>query len=176
MRDLIRGITEADWPQLAALESEAYADLSLAEGEQLLRSRARASAGTCFVLELDGRLAGYVLALPYPRFSCPDLTRSEPAVHHTTTNLHLHDLVVGAPLRRRGLGTRLVRRLTGTARARGFETISLVAVADKEPFWRANGYRPHPAAPVPADYGRGAVYMSARVAAVPRPYPAREAV
>ncbi|MFF9771244.1 GNAT family N-acetyltransferase [Streptomyces sp. NPDC053086] len=175
MTDLIRGITEADWPRLAALESEAYADLSLAEGEELLRSRASASAGTCFVLELDGRLAGYVLALPYPRFRCPDLTRPEQAVHHTT-NLHLHDLVVGAPLRRRGLGTRLVRRLTGAARARGFTTISLVAVADKEPFWRANGYRPHPAAPVPPDYGGGAVYMTAPVAAVPHPYQAREAV
>ncbi|GAA3156642.1 GNAT family N-acetyltransferase [Streptomyces echinatus] len=175
MRDLIRGITEADWPQLVALESEAYANLSLAEGERLLRSRARASAGTCFVLDLDGRLAGYVLALPYPRFRCPDLARPEQAVHRTT-NLHLHDLVVSAPLRRRGLGTRLVRHLTGVARARGFATVSLVAVAGKEPFWRANGYHAHPAAPVPPDYGGGAVYMSARVAAVPHPYQGREAV
>ncbi|WP_251095321.1 GNAT family N-acetyltransferase [Streptomyces sp. Caat 7-52] len=175
MNDLIRGITEADWPRLAALESEAYADLCLAEGEQLLRSRARASAGTCFVLDLDGRPAGYVLALPYPRFRCPDLARPEQAVHHTT-NLHLHDLVVSAPLRRRGLGTRLVRHLTEAARARGFATVSLVAVAGKEPFWRANGYHAHPAAPVPPDYGGDAVYMSADVAAAPHPYEAREAV
>lgn len=175
MPDRIRGITEADWPRLAALENEAYADLSLAEGEELLRSRARASAGTCFVLDLDGRPAGYVLALPYPRFRCPDLSRPERTVHHTT-NLHLHDLVVSAPLRRRGLGTRLVRHLTGAARDRGFATISLVAVADKEPFWRDNGYRAHHTTPVPPDYGPAAVYMSAQVAAVPRPHPAREAV
>ncbi|MEV4339901.1 GNAT family N-acetyltransferase [Streptomyces sp. NPDC049590] len=173
MTDLIRGITEADWPALAALESEAYAELSLAEGEDLLRSRARASAGTCFVLERDGRLAGYVLALPYPRFRCPVLGSPEPAVHDSA-NLHLHDLVVSTPLRRRGLGTRLARHLTGAARARGFASLSLVAVGGKETFWRAHGYRTHPSAPVPPEYGPGAVYMSAPVTALARPH--REAV
>ncbi|MFJ4521351.1 GNAT family N-acetyltransferase [Streptomyces sp. NPDC088810] len=163
MTGLVRAITEADWPQVAALEAGAYADTSLTEGEARLRSRA--SAGTGFVLDLDGRIAGYVLALPYRRFRCPDLTRPEQVVHHAT-NLHLHDLVVSAPLRRRGLGTRLVRHLTDAARARGFATMSLVAVAGKEPFWRANGYRPHPEARVPAGYGSGAVYMSAQVAAL----------
>ncbi|POX60723.1 GNAT family N-acetyltransferase [Streptomyces sp. Ru62] len=163
MTGLIRGITEADWPEVAALEAGAYADTSLTEGEAALRSRV--SAGTGFVLDLDGRIAGYVLALPYPRFRCPDLTGPERVAHHAT-NLHLHDLVVSAPLRRRGLGTRLVRHLTDTARARGFATMSLVAVAGKEPFWRANGYRPHHEARVPAGYGSGAVYMSAQLAAL----------
>jgi GNAT superfamily N-acetyltransferase len=165
MRDLIRGITEADWPQVAALEAAAYADTTLTEGEAVLRSRA--SAGTCFVLDLDGRIAGYALALPYPRFRSPDLTRPERAVHGSA-NLHLHDLVITAPLRRRGLGTRLVQHLTDAARTRGFATMSLIALAGREPFWRANGYRPHPEAHVPAGYGSGAVYMSARLAAVRR--------
>ncbi|KUN04832.1 GNAT family acetyltransferase [Streptomyces yokosukanensis] len=163
MSDLIRGLTEADWPEVAALEAEAYADTSLTEGEAALRSRA--AAGTCFVLDRGGRLAGYVLALPYPRFRYPDLNRAEPAVHRSA-NLHLHDLVVTTPQRRSGLGTRLVHHLTDTARTRGFETMSLIAVAGKEPFWRANGYRPHHEARLPAGYGDGAVYMSARVAAV----------
>ncbi|MFI5977257.1 GNAT family N-acetyltransferase [Streptomyces sp. NPDC051452] len=171
----IRGIAETDWPRLAALETEAYADLSLTEGEELLRSRARASAGTCFVLDLDGRLAGYVLALPYPRFRCPDLSRPEQVAHHSD-NLHLHDLVVGEPLRRRGLGTRLVRHLTDVALGRGFETISLVAVAGKEPFWRANGYRAHREADLPPHYGDDAVYMSARVATAGRLLEGRRAV
>ncbi|MFF1282405.1 GNAT family N-acetyltransferase [Streptomyces sp. NPDC058299] len=171
----IRGITEADWPRLAALESEAYADLSLAEGEELLRSRARASAGTCFVLDVDGRPEAYVLALPYPPFRCPDPARPERTVHHTT-NLHLHDLVVSAPLRRRGLGTRLAHHLAHVASTRGFATMSLVALAGKEAFWQANGYHPHHAAPVPPGYGSDAVYMTAPLATAPRPHQAREAV
>ncbi|ARP72851.1 N-acetyltransferase [Streptomyces pluripotens] len=176
MKHLIRtrGIADADWPQVAALEAEAYTDPSLTEGEELLRSRARASAGTCFALDVDGQLAGYVLALPYPRFRCPDLTRPEGVVHHSV-NLHLHDLVVTAPLRRRGLGTRLVRRLTDEARARGFETMSLIAVAGRETFWRANGYRPHPGTRLPPGYGGDAVYMVAQMAAS-RPHEGRDAV
>ncbi|MGW3197734.1 GNAT family N-acetyltransferase [Streptomyces sp. NPDC001118] len=163
MRDLIRGLTEADWPQVVDLEAGAYADTSLTEGEAGLRSRA--AAGTCFVLDRDGRIAGYVLALPYPRFHYPEPARAEQTAHRSA-NLHLHDLVVTAPLRHRGLGTRLVRHLTDVARGRGFETMSLIAVAGKEPFWRANGYRPHPEARLPAGYGSGAVYMSARLVAL----------
>ncbi|MGW4437098.1 GNAT family N-acetyltransferase [Streptomyces sp. NPDC004596] len=162
MTDVIRGITEADWPQVAALEAGAYAGTPLTEGEAGLRSRA--SAGTSFVLDLDGRVAGYVLALPYPMFSYPDLTRPERTAHRSP-NLHLHDLVVGAPLRRRGLGSRLVRHLIHAAGARGYRTVSLIAVAGKEAFWRANGYRPHHEARLPAGYGGDAVYMSAPVAA-----------
>lgn len=163
MTHLIRAVTEADWPEVVALEAEAYADTALVEGEAALRSRA--SAGTCLVLDLDGRIAGYALALPYPRFRYPDLTRPE-KTPHCSSNLHLHDLVVTAPLRRRGLGSRMARHLTDVARTRGFETMSLIAVAGREPFWRANGYRPHHEARLPAGYGSGAVYMSARLAAV----------
>ncbi|MFF5023430.1 GNAT family N-acetyltransferase [Streptomyces collinus] len=160
MTDVIRGLTEADWPQVAALEAGAYADTALTEGEDALRSRAR--EGTCFVQDRDGRIAGYVLALPYPMFRYPDLTRPEAAAHRCA-NLHLHDLVVGAPLRRAGLGSALVRHLTEVAGALGFRTISLIAVAGKEPFWRANGYRAHAGVRLPAGYGADAVYMSAPV-------------
>jgi GNAT superfamily N-acetyltransferase len=156
----VRTVGEADWPAVAALEAEAYAGLGLAEGERMLRSRARASASTCFVLDLDGRVAGYVLALPYPVFRCPDLTRPEQAVHHSS-NLHLHDLVVARPLRRRGLGGRLAGQLTDTARRRGFTTMSLVAVGGKEAFWQARGYRAHHGTRPPAGYGADAVYMTA---------------
>ncbi|MGW7548386.1 GNAT family N-acetyltransferase [Streptomyces sp. NPDC054770] len=164
----IRGIGEADWPQVAVLEAEAYAGTSLIEGAAVLRSRALASADTCFVLHLDGRIAGYILALPYPKFRFPDLTRPEQAVHHSP-NLHLHDLVISEAARHRGLGTQLVSHLTDTARERGFESISLIAVGGKETFWRANGYRAHPETRVPRSYGSDAVYMSTQVAAHPSP-------
>ncbi|WP_031169138.1 GNAT family N-acetyltransferase [Streptomyces durhamensis] len=166
MTGLVRGITEADWPLVAALEAGAYAGTSLTEGEAVLRTRA--SAGTSFVLDLDGRPAGYVLALPCPMFRCPDPTRAERPRHRSfhDSNLHLHDLVVSAPLRRSGLGTRLVRHLTDAARTHGYTTMSLIALAGREPFWRAHGYRAHHRARVPAGYGSGAVYMSARLAAL----------
>ncbi|MEU5591487.1 GNAT family N-acetyltransferase [Streptomyces sp. NPDC020298] len=144
---------------MAALEAAAYADCSLSEGQDALESRGRSSPDTCFVLELGGRIAGYVLALPYPRFHCPDLTAPETTVFHSH-NLHLHDLVVAEDLRGRGLGTRLLRHLTAAARARGFQRISLVAVGGMETYWQAHGYRPHREAGPPPGYGSEAVYMS----------------
>ncbi|MFD0395096.1 GNAT family N-acetyltransferase [Streptomyces nogalater] len=172
MNDRLRGITEADWPRLAALESEAYADLSSPRGGVAALQGPR--LGRHLLRPGTRRPARRLCPRPaLPRFRCPALGRPEPAVHDTA-NLHLHDIVVSAPLRRRGLGTRLVRHLTETARAGGFATLSLVAVGDKETFWRAHGYRTHPSAPVPPEYGRGAVYMSAPVTASALPH--REAV
>ncbi|MEU6551682.1 GNAT family N-acetyltransferase [Streptomyces sp. NPDC046915] len=144
---------------MAALEAAAYADCSLSEGQDALESRGRSSPDTCFVLELGGRIAGYVLALPYPRFRYPDLTSPEDTVFRSS-NLHLHDLVVAEDLRGRGLGTRLLRRLTATAGASGFEHISLIAVGGMETYWQAHGYRPHREAGPPPGYGSDAVYMS----------------
>ncbi|WP_369192790.1 GNAT family N-acetyltransferase [Streptomyces sp. R08] len=160
----IRGIAEADWPQVAVLEAEAYADTSLTEGATVLRSRVRASADTCFVLHLNGRIAGYILALPYPKFHFPDLTRPEQTIYHSP-NLHLHDLVISEAVRHKGFGTRLVNHLTDTARERGFESMSLIAVGGKETFWRAHGYQSHRGTRIPRSYGSDAVYMSTQVTA-----------
>ncbi|MFB7494403.1 GNAT family N-acetyltransferase [Streptomyces sp. NPDC056161] len=158
----IRTVADADWPQVAALEADAYAGSSLTEGQAALESRGRISPGTCFVLDLDGRIAGYVLALPYPMFRYPDLSRPEELTFHTR-NLHLHDIVVAGPLRGRGLGLRLLRHLTEVAATRRYERISLVAIDGMEGFWRAHGYRPHPEVHVPPGYGTNAVYMSTGV-------------
>lgn len=158
----IRAVTEGDWPRIAALEAEAYAPASLSEGDRALRSRGRASPGTCFVLETGDRVAGYVLALPYPRFRYPDLTRPEERTFDSR-NLHLHDLVIADDLRGRGLGSRLLRHLTAVAGRSSYERISLIAVGGTESFWVRHGYRPDPGAELPGSYGDGAVYMSCPV-------------
>ncbi|MEU3979326.1 GNAT family N-acetyltransferase [Streptomyces sp. NPDC026672] len=159
-----RAVADTDWPDVAALEALAYAGTSLTEGRAALESRGRISPGTCFVLDLGGRIGGYVLALPYPMFHHPDLGRPEEVTFHSR-NLHLHDIVVAPPLRGRGLGRRLLDRVTTAAGARGYEHISLVAVDGMEGFWRAHGYRTHHDVEVPPGYGENAVYMSTGVRA-----------
>ncbi|MFC3571873.1 GNAT family N-acetyltransferase [Streptomyces yaanensis] len=158
----IRNISDADWPGVAALEAGVYTDSSLSEGQTALESRGRASPTTCFVLEFGDRIAGYVLALPYPMFRFPDLTRPEVVVFQSR-NLHLHDLVIAESLRGRGLGRRLLRHLTSTARAAEYERMSLIAVGGMETFWAANGYRAHREVRLPLSYGSTAVYMSTTV-------------
>ncbi|MDQ0771819.1 GNAT superfamily N-acetyltransferase [Streptomyces aurantiacus] len=154
-----RPIRDSDWPDVAALEADAYAGSSLAEGRAVLESRGRAAPATCFVLDLDGRVAGYVLALPYPMFQYPDLARAErPAV--PSRNLHLHDMVVARDQRGRGRGSGLLSHLTRTAGTAGYDHISLVAVEGKATFWASRGFLAHQGVAVPPDYGDNAVYMS----------------
>ncbi|MEU8263440.1 GNAT family N-acetyltransferase [Micromonospora sp. NPDC048999] len=160
----LRSIRPGDWPGITALETEAYGGIGLSESRAVLESRARVSPSTSFVLEVGGRVGGYLLALPYPRFQFPDPARAEEAAHHSS-NLHLHDIVVGGSLRGRGWARRMVRHLTNAARSSRFDRISLVAVGGTTGFWSAHGFRPQPGVAVPAGYGPGAVYMSRSITA-----------
>ncbi|MEJ1197437.1 MULTISPECIES: GNAT family N-acetyltransferase [unclassified Streptomyces] len=166
----VRRIADRDWDAVVALERDAYSGLGLSEGRAALQSRAAASPGTCFVVDVGPRTAGYVLALPYPLHRYPDLERAEEtATAFPPGNLHLHDIVVAPGLRRRGLARHLLHHLTGTARTRGDERISLVAVGGTERFWSARGFVPQPGVVAAGDYGADAVYMSRPVPAAPLP-------
>ncbi|PWI44900.1 GNAT family N-acetyltransferase [Streptomyces sp. ICBB 8177] len=155
----MRHVRGDDWDAIVALESAAYTPLGLSEGRAALESRVRASPATCFVLDLAERLAGYLLALPYPMFRYPDLTRAE-SVEFRTGNLHLHDLVVAEDLRGSGLAKTLLSALFASARSHGFASVSLVAVGGSAPFWASQGFTEHPGVVPPDGYGPGARYMS----------------
>ncbi|MFG3282990.1 GNAT family N-acetyltransferase [Streptomyces sp. NPDC048111] len=162
---LVRPLAERDWDAIVALEARAYAADGLSEGREALKSRYH--QGTCFVLDdAEGRLGGYLLALPYPPFASPDLSRAERAeqgAEHSARNLHAHDLVIAEHLRGRGLGPRLLTHLLHTAEELAYERISLVAVRGAHVLWAELGYRAHPEVELPSSYGANAVYMSMEV-------------
>ncbi|GAX58092.1 GNAT family N-acetyltransferase [Streptomyces olivochromogenes] len=159
----IRRFREEDWDEVVELEERAYAASGLSEGREALRSRHRASPSTCFVLEHAGGFGGYLLALPYPLFRCPDLSLAEDgAVQESNrgSNLHTHDLVIAERARGRGLARRMQRHLEETGRAAHHRTLSLVAVRGSEVLWSRLGYRARPEVGLPASYGAEAVYMA----------------
>ncbi len=163
----IRRIAAGDWPDITVLERGAYRRLGLSEGRAALEAKVSASPTTCFALDLTGRLAGYLLALPYPESAYPDLRGAEAGPALPSRNLHLHDIVVAEDLRHQGLARLLLTHLTATARHQGYERISLVAVGGSETFWSARGFTAGPV--TPAGYGPTAVYMSRAVPAGPAP-------
>ncbi|MFE4513649.1 GNAT family N-acetyltransferase [Kitasatospora sp. NPDC056783] len=170
----IRLLREEDWDGVVALEERAYAASGLSEGREALRSRHAASPDTCFVLEHEGGVGGYLLALPYPLFACPDLSRGEDrdGTGERPTNMHAHDVVIAEELRGRGLSHRLLRHLEETARTAGYRTASLVAVRGSHVLWTALGYRARPEIDLPESYGTRAVYMAMPLDPVPvRPLP-----
>ncbi|MFB6887687.1 GNAT family N-acetyltransferase [Kitasatospora sp. NPDC056327] len=156
---LIRRLTEDDWDAVVELEHDAYAADGLSEGREALQSRAVASPETCFVLEEDGRVRGYLLSLPYPPLRCPDLARAEDAAFESD-NLHVHDLVIAEDLRGRKVALEFMRYFRSRAEEMGFEQISMVAVRGADILLRIIGYRSHREVAVPESYGRRAVYMS----------------
>ena len=155
----IRHIAEGDWDGIAALEARTYGELGLSEGRAALESRAQASPATCFVLDFEERITGYVLSLPYPLFQYPDLHEPERDAF-ASRNLHLHDLVIDPGGRGRGLAGRLVRHLTAVAQAAGYERISLIAVGGSDPFWSGQGFEAHREVELGDSYGPKAMYMS----------------
>ncbi|MEU5089840.1 GNAT family N-acetyltransferase [Streptomyces sp. NPDC021356] len=159
----IRLLQDVDWDDVAALEAAAYGASGLSEGRDALRSRHRASPSTCFVLEHAGAFGGYLLALPYPLFRCPDLSLAERGAGregHRGSNLHLHDLALAERVRGRGMARRMVRHLEETGRDARYRSLSLVAVHGSRPLWARLGYRTRPEVALPASYGAGAVYMT----------------
>ena len=162
----MRPIVEPDWPAVVALEAQAYGDLGLSEGRAALESRALASPETCLVLDVGPQVAAYVLALPYPLFRYPALALTETEAF-SSTNLHLHDLVVGEEFRRRGLARQLEQRLAWTARSLKYTSISLIALAGSRGFWAACHYQGRPEVSVSLSYGANAIYMTRTIPAVP---------
>ncbi len=158
----IRLMAEQDWEAITEIEADAYSPLGLSEGPEALLSRARLSPGTCFVTEVEARVVGYVLALPYPPDRYPHLDQPDSG-SPDSANLHLHDMAVAEGFRGRGLGKRMLGRLMEQARRSGYERVSLVAVGGSEGFWTSTGFRPRPEVAVAAHYGPGATYMSMSV-------------
>lgn len=153
----IRPIEESDWSSIIALESDTYGKQELSESPEVLRSRA--NPATSFVLDMDGRTGGYLLALPYPPLRFPDLTSPENSAFESRS-LHLHDMVIDADFRSRGWGGRLARHLIKTGQSLGYGRIALVSVDGSAGFWGSLGFRAQPDVPLPASYGSDAVYMS----------------
>ncbi|MFJ8043983.1 GNAT family N-acetyltransferase [Kitasatospora sp. NPDC096147] len=156
---LVRQLADRDWDVVVELEHDAYAADGLSEGREALMSRAVASPTTCFVLERDGAVCGYLLSLPYPLLQCPDLSRVEETVF-TSENLHVHDVVIAKELRSQNLAEVLMVEFRSKADELGYQSLSMVAVRGSEILARLLGFRSNREVALPASYGRRAVYMS----------------
>lgn len=157
MTAVLRSVTDDDWPHIVALETQTYAASGLSEDPALLATRFDPT--TSFVLATEDGIAGYLLALPYPPFRCPDPAHAEQTIF-VSSNLHLHDVVIRPGYRRKGWGGRLTHHLLTAARQHAYDTVSLVSVGDSAAFWVAQSFHTHREVKLPAAYGSGAAYMS----------------
>jgi ribosomal protein S18 acetylase RimI-like enzyme len=154
----VRYIKNSDWDEIVALERQTYLSV-LSENRNALTSKNRASPSTCFVLEVEEEVVGYLISLPYPRFEYPQLLQIESMVY-SSQNLHVHDLVIAERYRGQGLARRLLDQLMLVVEREGYQWLSLVAVSGSHFFWKAQGYDFCSEIVLPKSYGEGACYMS----------------
>lgn len=114
------------------------------------------------LLELGERPVGYVLSHPWLLGTLPALNAPLGALPEAPDTYYIHDLALLPLVRRVGAATAMVVALMRHAEARGFATLSLVAVAGSQGFWERHGFVETPAPELEAKlagYGEGARLM-----------------
>lgn len=134
------------------------------ERPEALMSRVEVSPDTCFGLEGDGRLVGYVLAHP-ARFGAPPKLDCVIFPTPNADTLYIHDLALLPDARGGGSGQAITRHLKTLAQDAGLATLSLVAVHGSSGFWSRQGFEAYPIPPSTLEsYGPQAMFMGCAIA------------
>ncbi len=141
---IVRRMSEADLPQLGAIEAEAYPP-EVVEGNEVLASIFRCYPPGCFVAVLASRVLGYLLSFPTTRSECPCALGANHTTHDGDQSpdcYYIHDLAVKKTARGQRLGSRLVRCAHDLAKTIGYagQSILLTAVNNSESHWQKHGY------------------------------------
>jgi GNAT superfamily N-acetyltransferase len=107
----------------------------LAERQQLYRDGA-------YLLEIGDRPTGYVLSHPWRFGDAPALNATLGSLPPEPDTYYLHDLAILPVARRIGAASYIVAALEKHARAKGFPSMTLIAVNQSRPFWERHGFAP----------------------------------
>ena len=159
-----RQMTEGDIPAVLEIQEEAYPWHQ--EMREIFEDRLKVYPQGCLVLDGAEGLDGYILSHPWTADSPPALDSKLGTLPERPTTYYLHDLALLSSAYGQGNGARVVRHLAETAGAAGFDTMSLVAVNQSQPFWERHGFsvRTTPELKKKLEsYGRDAVFMTRRL-------------
>ena len=159
-----RSMTEADLDAVDAIARIGFPDHF--EGRPMFANRLALAPDGCFVLEVEGRPLGYLIAYPWKTESAPPLNTVIEGLPAEPALIYLHDLALHPQVRGGGVTGAVVERLAEQAAGDGWPAIALVAVNDAVNFWRRRGFAEHAApgmAAKLASYGADARYMIRRL-------------
>lgn len=136
------------------------------EDDEVLEERLTLYAQGCFILELSGKVVGYLLSHPWVYGAPPKLNALLGALPQTPTTYYLHDIALLPQAQGQGAAGEIAGRLAANARRQGFSNMSLCAVNGSTPFWQRQGFA---LADVPgldaqlASYGSDVRFMEKRL-------------
>jgi len=159
----IRLLRADDIDAVLAIQSRAYTQL-IPESADVLLSKLRVSPQTCWLAQVDGQAAGYLLTHPWSAHMPPALHARIDALPAGADCLYLHDLAIDPVFRGCKIAQALVSGALQKAQALGFAQSALIAVQASRRFWARFGFAPV-ADPQPAlreklaGYGADATFM-----------------
>ncbi len=121
----LRAYQSEDLPTLYAIDQACYPP-GIAYSKRMLRWFLERGGAQCLIAEMDGKIAGFVLA------------------DQEDESAHLITIDVLSSHRRRGVATALLDTLEHTLAARGVHRVELETAIDNHPgiaFWKKHGYR-----------------------------------
>jgi GNAT superfamily N-acetyltransferase len=139
---------DMNWRTMSALDLaavEAIAGVvhkSYYESAEVLAERRQLYPNGAHLLEIGERPVGYVLSHPWRRDAIPALNARLGGLPADADTYYLHDLALLPVARRMGAAHFMVTVLGRHALARGFRTLSLVAVNGSQLFWSRQGFFP----------------------------------
>jgi ribosomal protein S18 acetylase RimI-like enzyme len=135
---------------------------ALPEDAAVFAERLRLYPDGCHVLAPAlnaGTIGGYVIAHPWQAGAAPALNSLLGTLPPSPGTFYIHDLALMPATRGRRHGDAIVARLGDHARARGFPSLSLVAVNHSAAFWQRHGFHTVAAQVILSGYGGDARFM-----------------
>ncbi|HTJ58750.1 MAG TPA: GNAT family N-acetyltransferase [Devosiaceae bacterium] len=112
------------------------------EAPEVLAERRQLYPNGAHLLELGERPVGYVLSHPWRGNAIPRLNALLGELPADADTYYVHDLALLPLVRRVGAAKFMATALTRHATARGFASMSLVAVNGSADFWARQGFEP----------------------------------
>jgi GNAT superfamily N-acetyltransferase len=134
-----RALTTLDLPAVETIAAVVHPDFP--EDTAVFVERQRLYPDGARFLELGGVPSGYLISHPWHFKALPALNALLGAIPPDATTYYLHDLALLNAARGTGAAAMIVGEIIDHARARGFPSISLVAVNGSQPFWHKHGFR-----------------------------------
>ena len=135
---LWRKMTAADLPAVETIGSTVHPDLP--EDPAVFAERLNLYPDGCWVVQIDGAIAGYAVSHPWRLGPPPKLNSLLNRLPHAPDSFYIHDLALVPLARGTGAGSRLVHRLVEQARREHLHRMSLVAVNGSSSFWQRHGF------------------------------------
>ncbi len=138
-RDVIwRSMTGFDLASVEAIAAQVHPGFY--ESPEVLAEKHALYRDGAYLLEVSDRPAGYVLSHPWTFGSAPALNARIERLPADTDTFYIHDLAILPVARRVGAAGFIIAALEKHARARGFPTMTLIAVNNSRGFWERHGF------------------------------------